>query len=139
MSAGLRTSRRRFLLGALGVGLPLLLAPLRPWRMLVEVVGPASPGARLAGLLQHRESARIIGLEYLRSAAEEATVPTLVGSIASALPGGRGALDTAGEDELRELVTVLIRRDFEEERTVTLQGWIVSRTEAQLCALAALV
>jgi hypothetical protein len=67
-----------------------------------------------------------MGLEYLRSAAEQTTVPSLVDSIASALPGGRGALDRADEDELRELVTLLMSRDFEEERTVPLQGWIVS-------------
>lgn len=35
----------------------------------------------------------------------------------------------------RQRIAGLIRHDFEQERTVNLDGWILSITEAQVCAL----
>lgn len=40
---------------------------------------------------------------------------------------------------VRSLIAVAIRRDFAEERTVELDGWIISITEARLCAMATFV
>ena len=137
MSEGARVSRRRFLLAAAGLAVPLALGRLRPWEALVEFDAP-SLGARLAALLADLRSASAIGRDYLRAAPGEATVPVLVDAIASDVAGGREALRTATDSEVRELLALRVLQDFEEERVVNLEGWIVAPTEARLCALAAL-
>lgn len=127
--------RRGFLLGALGMGGSAL------WRLggWPALPGPStSPGERLRGLLAHEDSARLIGRAYLRVAPTEARPDVLTALVAERLPGGRRALDDAGGDDLRELVARGTARDFAEERTVVVDGWVLSCTEARLCALAAL-
>jgi len=136
LSAG-RLDRRGFLIGALGAGAAVAFAGLRPWRALVEIRTPPLP-ARLTALLDHRRSAAAVGREYLSRAAGEGTEPgALAEAIAAELAGGRAAAEVASETELRVLLAEAIRRDFEAERVVSLRRWVVSRTEARLCALAA--
>lgn len=132
------TNRRRFLQLTLGAGFALALAPLRPWRALVEITTPPL-GVRLTGLLEHRRSARIVGREYLlRRTSDDGSARALVEAITSGLPGGRDAASAASRSELQELLAARVEKDFDDELTVNLRGWIVSRTEARLCALAAL-
>jgi hypothetical protein len=47
-------------------------------------------------------------------------------------------LSTAADHELILTLQQQIRQDYIEERVVKLQGWILSVTEARLCALTAL-
>jgi hypothetical protein len=47
-------------------------------------------------------------------------------------------LSTAADHELISTLQQQIRQDYVEERVVKLQGWILSVTEARLCALTAL-
>jgi hypothetical protein len=47
--------------------------------------------------------------------------------------------DAACRDGARPVLLERIRADFREDRTVTVQGWVLSRTEADLYALAELV
>ena len=137
MSGGV--TRGRFLVVALAAGIPLGLAPLRPWSVVVAFER-AEPAVRLARLLEGRESARAVGFAYLGTLADpEASPSALTDAIALALPGGHRALATAGKAELRELVAGRTAADFGEDRTLRLRGWILSETEARLCALAALV
>jgi hypothetical protein len=132
-------TRGRFLLGALAAAIPLGLAHLRPWGVVVALER-SEPAVRLANLLDGRESARAVGFAYLRTLPRpEATALALVDALALALPGGHRALATAGKAELRELVAARTAADFGEDRTLRLRGWILSETEARLCALAALV
>jgi hypothetical protein len=128
-------SRRRLLLGA-GAALPAVLLPLRPWRALVELAPPPAAAVRLAGVLGHGDSARAVGREYLRVA--PAPAHELTAAVAARLPGGRRTLAHAGDDELRTALARCVREDFQADAVVALRGWIVSRTEAQLCALTAL-
>ena len=128
--------RRRFLQMALGAGGVVAVAGLRPWRALVRVTNQ-SLGARFAGLLSQPASAGLVGREYLHQPAAERNVQTLVDAIAERLPGGGDAAAGATASELRELVASAVSRDFDEGVVVRLQGWVVSRTEARLCALAA--
>jgi len=135
---GRTTTRRRFLFTALGVGGALALTPLKPWRALVEI-SDSPLAARLSGLLEHDQSAAAVGAEYLGQLPHgEATRTALVDAIISGLPGGRRAIVEASASELRELLFDIVRRDFDEEVTVNLRGWIVSCTEARLCGLSAL-
>jgi hypothetical protein len=62
----------------------------------------------------------------------------LAARVVEQLPGGSGALVTASDGRLRELLLSAAAADFGDLRTVELQGWVLARTEARLCALAAL-
>jgi hypothetical protein len=138
MTSGHHTSRRRFLLGACAAAVPVALAPLKPWRAIVEVTGSRTPAARLAGLLAHRDSARSLGRAAL-AVLPGATAPSaLAAAVLAGLPGGAPKLDAASDDDLRAAVAVRVREDFEAGDTVQVDGWILSCTEARLCALAAI-
>jgi hypothetical protein len=136
MSLPRAIERRRFFQAVLGMGSAAVVAKVAPWRALVEIVNPPL-STKLVSLLEHRCSARVVGGEYLREASGEAGARGLVDAIASELEGGHDEARAASGSELRELVARRIQRDFAEDRTVKLRGWIVSHTEARLCALAA--
>jgi hypothetical protein len=95
--------------------------------------------ARLAGIFDHPASAGVVGREYLRAYPAEAGAEQLVAAIAAAIPGGIAALISAPRQDLRGLLDRATREDFTNDRIVTLQGWVLSATEARLYALAALV
>jgi hypothetical protein len=138
VNEGPSVGRGRFLLVALGAGLPLGLASFRPWHVLVAF-DRREPAVRLARVLRERDSARAIGREYLRSLPRGAGAGVLVDAIALDLPGGHAVLASAGDGGLRALLAERSSVDFGEGRTVRLRGWVLSETEARLCALAALV
>lgn len=127
--------RRTFLLGATGLGLSLVWRSVDSWPFLGA---SPSPSERLAGLLRHEESARIVGREYLRVVPAEASRRVLTSRVVERLPGGPRTVDTVSDGRLYELLLRSTLQDFEEERIVELRGWVLSRTEARLCALAAL-
>jgi hypothetical protein len=133
----LRTSRRRFLAGAAAVAVPVALAPLKPWRALYEVSSPGGPAARLAGVLRGRRGARLLGRDAL-VALDRPGGRQLAAQVLATLPGGAEALARVSDDELRALLAAGVREDFAAERTVRCGGWVLSATEARLCALAAL-
>jgi hypothetical protein len=134
MTAPRRIPRRTFLLGAAGAGVSLVWGSARLWPFPRT---PLSAGERLAGLLGH-ESARAIGREYLRLVPAEASAAALAARVVERLPGGSRTVDAASDDRLRELLLGATLEDFEALRTVELHGWLLARTEARLCALAAL-
>ena len=78
------------------------------------------------------DAAQAIGTAYLR----QLQVETTRASILEHTGGARQILATARTQKaaLAEFVAA-VRRDFEEGRVVQLEGWVVSRTEAELCAL----
>lgn len=130
-----RVTRRRLLVAA-GAALPAALLPLRPWRAVVEFAPAPTAAARLAGVLGNRHSARAVGREYLRVA--PAAADQLAGAVSAQLAEGRTTLARAGDDELCGALARCVREDFERDAVVTLGGWVISRTEARLCALVAL-
>ena len=125
------TSRRQFLTFTLTAGGALLAqASLPGWLTLDR-----APGARLARLLEHQESAQVVGAEYLKKYPQEADARLLQDRIAAGLAGGYAALAQASDSAIRQLIADRVRQDFETEQIVKLQGWILSVTEARLCAL----
>lgn len=84
---------------------------------------------RLLTLLRSPAAARRIGRAYLEKAGDEADPAKLV-----ALIMGEGG--TVEGDLLRH-VAERQRADFAAGRTIKLDGWVLSRTEARLYALAA--
>jgi hypothetical protein len=91
-------------------------------------------GLRLANLFRS-SSAGAIGDEYLRVCPDEADRHRLAGLICSGFTKDVGALPL---ESLREEIADCIRRDFEADNIVVLEGWFVSRTEARVCAIASL-
>jgi hypothetical protein len=130
-----RLGRRTFLLGAAGLAASLVWRSAGSWPFL-----GASPSRseRLATFLKHEESARSLGREYLRAVPAEASPELLTVRVAEGLPGGLGTIDTVSDGRLRELLLAATAGDFRDLRTVELRGWVLARTEARLCALAAL-
>ncbi len=127
---------RRRLLATLAAG---LLWPELGGRRLWSLATPASAlpiHLRLVGLLRRPDSAAFIGRAYLEAEPAEAELGRI---LALLLPGrSAAALAALPAAELRRLVTARHRGDFSEGRTVSLGGWILSRTEARLYAVAAL-
>jgi hypothetical protein len=125
----LRLTRRGFLTG-LATGIVGAALGLRLYwthgRTPVEA-------ARLARLLPHADSAARLGQRYLEDAPQEADAMRLVALIGIAPAAGKS--DAA----LREHLETRIRQDFIDGATVTVDGWLLSRTEARLCALVALM
>jgi hypothetical protein len=123
--------RRQFFAFALTAGGALLAQAglpgwLRPGNAL---------GARLVALFEHQDSARIVGLEYLKKNPQEANVHLLQDRIIAGFTGGYTALAQASDSTIRKLIEERVRQDFETDQIVKLQGWILSATEARLCAL----
>jgi hypothetical protein len=94
---------------------------------------------RLAGLLAHTESAKAIGSEYLRLYPQHAKIEVLLDQIASRLAASDVGLFSITDHSLREQLDGMVRADFAVDRVVKLRGWVLSATEARLCALAALM
>lgn len=86
---------------------------------------------------RERDSAALLGLRYRQAVPQEAGQAALAALLhdsldtEAALPAG----DLAG---LRRLVDECIRGDFAAGRVVDVDGWLLSVTEARICALASL-
>jgi hypothetical protein len=129
-----RMRRRTFLLTAAASGLSLAWRSVGSWPFTQEQL---SGSERLAALLDG-ESARAVGREYLRAVPAEASRGVLTAHVVERVPGGSQALATASDGRLRELLLDATSEDFAALRTVEVRGWVLARTEARLCALAAL-
>ena len=127
--------RRDFLrLAASALVLPLE----RLWLGVFGKIQPAVLGgsaSRLLGLLRDRASAVAVGKAYGVHHALEMDAARLAAWIESRLALGTQRLP---QPELRERLQAAIREDFAQGSTVDVYGWMLSATEARLCALAAL-
>lgn len=94
---------------------------------------------KLANFYVDKESAKIVGREYLQSLPSEANIGRLTDLICSTEGAQRAAFTHINEEKLRQMLIVQQRRDFEEGRVASVRGWILSRTECRLCALVALL
>jgi len=125
----LRFSRRGFLAtfaaGIVGAALGLRLY-WNPGRTSAEA-------QRLARLLPHTDSAARLGRRYLEGTPQEADAGRLL-TLIDATPAD-GEADAA----LRERLDARTRQDFIAGATVAVDGWLLSVTEARLCALVSLL
>jgi hypothetical protein len=129
---------RRSVLRALGIGGSMVLVGWsRPWSALVEVV-PPSDATRLASVFAPRASARAIGEAHLRRAPDE-PVDGIVDRIAAGFPDGKASLHRADDAALKGLVLQAVADDFARDRTIAVDGWILSRTEVDVYSLVALL
>lgn len=89
---------------------------------------------RLVSTLRRPHAAARIGALYLAAAPEEARIETLV-----QLLGAGARLDRTSSTGLAEHYRAQQRDDFAHERVAKVDGWLLSRSEARLYALAALL
>lgn len=129
-------SRRRFLVAA-ATGTTALLSQALGVAVIPGITGGVAGGAaaELRALFTNPESARAIGVEYLRQYPAEAAVSRLVELIGVA---GAGSEVSFQASALPAMLQRRIANDFETDAIVQLNGWILSRTESRLCAIWAL-
>jgi hypothetical protein len=119
--------RRRFLLG---LGLGVMAATL-------AATGWAKPTwmrrAVVQELIGDLKGVRAIGARYLALAPEERDAARLARLLFAGIAEARRPF--AGVDALRRAIGAHRERDFAAGDTVLVDGWILARTEARLCAL----
>ena len=130
--------RREFVLRALAACGTSFLVPTaveaaaRSWPAGADA-GQSAQGAQAAEYFGgHTDAARTVGTAYLRQLGLQPTPQSI-------LKAARGAAKTIERASSQETaIKALVRdvqRDFREERSVQVEGWILSRTEAELCLL----
>ena len=128
--------RREFLLCVLAacgtpLAAPVLSARRKPTPQ-PEPGGDTNSAVAASYFGDTADAARAIGEAYMRQFQVE---PTRA-SILDHTGGARQILATARDQKAAVAgLVAAVRRDFEEGRIVQLEGWVVSRTEAELCAL----
>jgi hypothetical protein len=128
---GGRCSRRGFLVG---------LGAVASW----AIAGTTAQSGhvttrRLLAMFRQTDSAAAIGLRLApRHSSAPAGAAMLARRVAEELAFPAGDIDRLSDAELRTAVDRLVRNDFAQGRIVRVDGWILSLTEARLCALAAL-
>ena len=123
---------RRFILAAAALGASL---SSHQARSLVSMRHSNGAAMRLLTLVAAPASALEIGRIYLAQCPEEEGIVTLTRLILSSMSLNSGDLAALDCQALPARVTSRVRTDFERGVTVEIGGWILSRTEARLCAL----
>jgi hypothetical protein len=100
-------------------------------------VSPAADPAvaKLRSLVTDPAGARCIGQMYLRQAPAEQDPTHLASLLLSSLQLSSHDALRLRRRALARLFSVGVRADFAAGRTVVLDGWMLSRTEARVCAL----
>ena len=127
-------TRRNFLRLLASLGVVLATRQLGVLGTLGRAAGRESLGARLLRLFRSPASAAAIGRAYLQVAPQDADERRLLRLICASGRHWR----TADTEQLRLLIPQQQAEDFQHGRVVQVRGWILSETEARLCALAAL-
>ena len=125
--------RRHLLAGLAGTA----LVPLGPSVAQAWQAGGPELASRLVAALDRPGSAIEVGLAYLRQHQDEADRARVTMALAPDLER-HCEPEKASRAELRTAISRQVRHDFELGRVAEVDGWILSVTEARLCALAAL-
>jgi hypothetical protein len=132
----MKAARRSVLLAAAWALVPLAALARLPLAAAEAASPEARLLARLAALFREPGSAAALGRAYLDRVPAEAEPATLVAGL---FPGlGPAALERWSDGALRAALAQRLAEDFAQSRTVVLQGWVLSRSEARLFAAAAL-
>lgn len=132
------TNRRRFLSLLAGLGLTGAFQFSLLRRGLANGHSADQLRDRLSKVYHCPESAKVIGLEYLRTTPEEAHKAVLLELICRRSASNQSRLLKSDDPTMRRVLQKWIRKDFELGRTVFVNGWMLSQTEARLCAVTAL-
>lgn len=96
---------------------------------------------RMVSMLFHPEQAKEIGLLYIAedSVVQGQTYQKITGSLLERLGLEQSQLSAENMALIDERIESAVRQDFLDEDIIILRGWMLSRTEIMLCALAAVV
>ena len=130
--------RRRRFLGTLALGGMVWAAWAGHARAWLPGAGGRLAAARLLAVLGRPDSAAAVGRAYLASHPAEADGDRLAAHLDQAVRCQDCDPARARTDQLRVALAGQIRADFAAARVVTVDGWVLSETEARLCGLAAL-
>ena len=123
---------RRFILAAAAFGASLSPASAS---LLVPAQWFNEAAMRFRALVPSPASAREIGRIYLAQHPEENSILALTRLIRLSMSLEEEDVAVFGRQPLSARLTSRVRADFETGLTVEVGGWILSRTEARLCAL----
>jgi len=130
-------NRRKFIIASLGclTGFAFLRkAVSSPVLPNIYRSDPDDVGYVLSRLFSDPENARAIGARYLAQYPERSDRDSIVADLG--LPSPESG--KYKKDALKNWIAESQRRDFAAGKTVMVNNWILSRTEANLCALIAL-
>jgi hypothetical protein len=122
-------SRRRLLLASLFAGLSAFLPRGAVARPRAE---------RLLAVFGRRDSAREVGVRVVASLPAGTGRAALARELAHRHPALPAALDAGDDAEVARLLRETIADDLHHGRVRVVDGWVLARTEAELCALACL-
>lgn len=98
--------------------------------------GSAAEREHVAGLFADPDAAAAIGRAYLRGQAVRPSLASLRAAVMEALCGDPAPMQ--GEAARRARFHACIQEDFAAARVVMVDGWVLSRIEAQACAIVSL-
>ena len=123
------------------LGRALTLCASLMWVRRVPAAGRpsiAGAGAKLVRILRDRTSAATVGRRCMLLF-PGATVDSHLEALARDVPELVTALDARRLAAARQIVAARTRWDFDHDRVVDVDGWVLSSTEARVYALAALL
>lgn len=131
-------ARRRYLTSALSVA---ALFSVGTWPSRTEAATTAPASCAQANLLRlmPQPHAALVGaavLPQLSHPTSQALVQTLVSRLSGFL--GNDLHQVCGSGQLQLAFQQAVQADFAQGRCVSVSGWVLTRTEVELCALAAL-
>lgn len=94
--------------------------------------------SKLTNFFQKKESAKLVGNEYLKLVPEEAEIGLLVNLLCNKNKKVYSNIQRENSEKVKEILLRQHQKDLEKGRIVILSGWILSETEARLCALIAM-
>jgi hypothetical protein len=83
-------------------------------------------------------TAAIAGISYMKSTPSEANIEALAQLICPPWSARHMQLVAAATNEVSGVVAEWAREDFERAQIASVSGWLLSKTEARICALSAL-
>lgn len=131
-------TRRAFLKIVAGLGLYAFMRPVLSSPVTVESFTSAL-ASRMVSIFNNELSAKVVGAEYLRLSQSDADLEHMLDSICRTCGHDTQALMDKDDQQLRDVLVARQRQDFSEGQTVRVQGWVLSKTEARLCALTTLL
>ena len=136
-------NRRRFVISSVVLGATAItayVAGTRYWagrEEEVEYRGTTDEDCLLS-LFRDPESAATVGRRFLDLHPQRASTVLLVDELTAQIVPEGVPLAGFPPREIVARTSKRIQRDFEEDRVVELDGWVLAHTEVSLCALAAL-
>jgi hypothetical protein len=132
------TSRRDFLYLLLGSSITAFARPTFTLAKFTDSGTHTTFVSILADFFDNKTSARIVGNEYLRYHPAEADADWLADQIFRDDIDNRIEYLRSGRADRKELIKRMIHEDFKLGRIVHVRNWMLSQTEAHLCAIAVL-